>query len=81
MPMESFTARAGDVFRLIGAGGGGSGDALRRDPIRVEDDLREGKVTSEGAVRDYGVVFAADGVSIDHDATVHRRAALVETRT
>jgi N-methylhydantoinase B len=81
MPMESFTARAGDVFRLIGAGGGGYGDALQRDPIRVEDDLREGKVTVAGAARDYGVVFAADGVSVDRDATGRRRAALAETRT
>ncbi len=81
MPMESFSARAGDVFRLIGAGGGGYGDALQRDPIRVEDDLREGKVTADGAARDYGVVFAADGVSIDRDATTRRRAALVEART
>ena len=81
MPMESFTARTGDIFRLVGAGGGGYGDALQRDAIRVEDDLREGKVTSEGATRDYGVVFAADGVTIDHDATIRRRAALVEART
>jgi len=81
MPMESFSARAGDVFRLIGAGGGGYGDALQRDPIRIEDDLREGKVTAEGAAREYGVVFAADGVSVDRDATSRRRAALVEVRT
>lgn len=81
MPMESFTARAGDVFRLIGAGGGGYGDPLLRDPIRIEDDLREGKVTAEGAARDYGVVFAADGVSIDRDATGRRRVALAEART
>lgn len=81
MPMESFTARAGDVFRLIGAGGGGYGDVLRRDPIRIEDDLREGKVTAEGAARDYGVVFAADGATIDQAATMRRRAELAEART
>ena len=81
MPMESFTARAGDVFRLIGAGGGGYGDALQRDPIRVEDDLREGKVTVAGAARDYGVVFAADGMSVDRDATTRHRVALAEART
>lgn len=81
MPMESFTARAGDVFRLIGAGGGGYGDPLLRDPIRIEDDLREGKVTAEGAARDYGAVFAADGTTIDQAATASRRAALAEART
>jgi N-methylhydantoinase B len=81
MPMESFTARAGDVFRLIGAGGGGYGDPLLRNPIRVEDDLREGKVTAEGAARAYGAVFAADGTTIDQAATASRRAALAEART
>ncbi len=81
MPMESFNARAGDVFRLIGAGGGGYGDALQRDPIRIEDDLREGKVTAAGASRDYGVVFAADGATIDQAATMRRRAELAEART
>ena len=80
MPMESFTARAGDVFRLTGAGGGGYGDAMRRDPARVADDLREGKISAEGASRDYGVVFAADGVSIDLAATERRRSELAEAR-
>ncbi|RYE34673.1 MAG: hydantoinase B/oxoprolinase family protein [Hyphomicrobiales bacterium] len=80
MPMESFTARAGDVFRLIGAGGGGYGDPLQRDPSRIEDDLREGKVTVDGASRDYGAVIAADGVSVDRDATTCRRAELAEAR-
>ena len=63
MPMESFNAKRGDIFRLTGAGGGGYGDALRREPWRVADDLLEGKVTIAGARRDYGVVFAADGAS------------------
>lgn len=81
MPMESFAARTGDVFRLIGAGGGGYGDALKRDPIRVADDLREGKVTVAGAARDYGVIFDADGATIDQVATTSRRAELVGARS
>lgn len=80
MPMESFTARAGDVFRLIGAGGGGYGDPLKRDPGRVADDLLEGKVSVEGAARDYGVVFADDGVSIDLAATRRRRGDMAGAR-
>ena len=82
------TALASAAFIAMGAGmavaqsnvvimqdpGGGYGDALQRDPIRVEDDLREGKVTAEGAARDYGVVFAADGATIDLAATTRRRA-------
>ncbi|WP_332694723.1 hydantoinase B/oxoprolinase family protein [Bosea sp. (in: a-proteobacteria)] len=81
MPLESFTARAGDIFRLTGAGGGGFGDALRRDPARVADDLTEGKVSIAGAARDYGVIFARDGVSVDVAATKQRRSEMLEARS
>lgn len=74
MPMESFQARRSDVFRLIGAGGGGYGDPLTRDPRRVADDVLEGKVTPAGAERDYGVIFQADGVTVDIAATERVRA-------
>ncbi len=77
MPMQSFTAGAGEVFRLVGAGGGGYGEALRRDPARVAEDLREGKVTATGASRDYGVVLTEDGAAIDLAATERRRAELL----
>jgi N-methylhydantoinase B len=80
MPMQSFAAGTGDVFRLVGAGGGGYGDPLTREPRRIAEDLLEGKVSAEGAARDYGVVFAGDGVSIDLVATQLRRAELAETR-
>lgn len=80
MPMQSFTANAGDVFRLIGAGGGGYGDPLTREPGRIADDLLEGKVSPEGAVRDYGVVFAGDGTSIDLATTQAKRAELAGAR-
>lgn len=81
MPMESFNARRGDIFRLTGAGGGGYGDALRREPWRVADDLREGKVTIAGAERDYGVIFAADGASVDLAATAQKRVQRMEQRS
>lgn len=80
MPMESFPARAGDVFRLVGAGGGGYGNPLHRAPERVADDLREGKVSRAGAERDYGVVFCADGVTVDPAATSARRDQLARSR-
>jgi N-methylhydantoinase B len=81
MPMESFNARHGDIFRLTGAGGGGYGDALKREPWRVAGDLREGKVTIAGAERDYGVIFAADGASVDLAATAQMRAERMEQRS
>lgn len=80
MPMESFSAKRGDIFRLTGAGGGGYGDALKREPWRVADDLREGKVTSAGAERDYGVIFSSDGATVDLPATQQARAARIGGR-
>lgn len=73
MPMESFIAKPGDIFKLIGSGGGGSGDAFQRDPDRVLDDVQEGKVTIAGAARDYGVVIDADLSGIDTAATAKLR--------
>lgn len=73
MPMESFIAKPGDIFKLIGSGGGGSGDAFQRDPDRVLDDVQEGKVTIAGAARDYGVAINANLSGIDTVATAKLR--------
>jgi N-methylhydantoinase B len=73
MPMESFTAQPGDVFRLHAAGGGGYGDPMKRRPERVAADARAGKVTREGALRDYGVVLD-DALVVDEAATLAARA-------
>ncbi|MDB5506692.1 MAG: hypothetical protein JWR75_1330 [Devosia sp.] len=62
MPMVSCRANAGDIFRLVGAGGGGFGDAFKRDAWRVLEDVREGKVSIVGARRDYGVAISGDAV-------------------
>ena len=48
--------RAGQVIRIRTTGGGGWGDPLERPYDEVERDLRWGKVSFEGARRDYGVV-------------------------
>jgi N-methylhydantoinase B len=45
----------GDVVVMDAAGGGGYGDPRERDHALVERDLREGKVTPQGAERDYGM--------------------------
>ena len=46
--------RAGERFVLRSAGGGGYGDAQRRDPDALARDIEEGYVTQKGALRDYG---------------------------
>ncbi|HSU75315.1 MAG TPA: hydantoinase B/oxoprolinase family protein, partial [Terrabacter sp.] len=52
--------RAGQVIRIRTTGGGGWGDPLDRPYDQVERDLRWGKVSFEGARRDYGVVATGD---------------------
>lgn len=66
----------GDVFRHVLASGGGHGDRLTRDPELVRKDLRQGRVTLQGALRDYGVVARASGLDfvIDAEATAAERA-------
>ena len=45
----------GQAIRHVTAGAGGYGDPLLRDPARVLDDVRNGKVSVQAAERDYGV--------------------------
>jgi len=75
---EPVAMRRGDVFRHVLASGGGWGDPLDRDPAAVLEDLRLGRVTIEGARRDYGVVAveAPDGPRLDDAATLALRRAL-----
>ena len=47
---------AGDMFTRPSAGGGGYGDPLDRDPDRVCEDVADGYVSVERALKDYGVV-------------------------
>jgi N-methylhydantoinase B len=76
MPMQSFRARPGDVFRLVSAGGGGFGNPLERDPRRVVEDVRQGKVSRTAAAEQYGVVTDASGLRPDLAATAALRRRL-----
>ena len=71
-----YPLRAGDTFRLDTPGGGGYGDALRRDSERVLADVREGAVSREAAERDYGVVVTERAASwaVDEARTRERRS-------
>jgi N-methylhydantoinase B len=50
-----YEMKAGERFLIQTAGGGGYGDANRRDRALIRKDLAEGAVTRAGALRDYGV--------------------------
>jgi N-methylhydantoinase B len=69
--MEGLTddqpVRAGEVIRIRTTGGGGWGDPLNRPPEKVAVDVRDGKVSAEGARDDYGVVLTGgEGIGPQH---------------
>jgi N-methylhydantoinase B/oxoprolinase/acetone carboxylase alpha subunit len=47
--------KRGDQLRYRTPGGAGFGDPRLRDPESVSEDLREGYITLDAAIRDYGV--------------------------
>jgi N-methylhydantoinase B len=55
------------------AGGGGWGDPLNREPLRVRMDVIEEYVSREDARDVYGVVLDAEK-NVDEDATLKLRA-------
>jgi len=61
-----------DVIQLGLPGGGGVGDPKTRDPQKVLDDVLDGLITVDDALRDYGVVIVND--ALDREATGRARA-------
>jgi N-methylhydantoinase B len=75
--------QAGEVIRIRTTGGGGWGDPLDRPVAEVVQDVEWGKVSIDGARRDYGVVLGFDGTlaTVDRAATDELRAAVRDRRT
>jgi N-methylhydantoinase B len=63
-----------DVMIIGGAGGGGVGDPLEREPARVIADVQRGYVSAAAATEVFGVVLAAG--ALDEAATHRRRGEL-----
>ncbi len=57
--------QTGDVIQFLSAGGGGYGDAFKRDPEAVQQDLINGYVSIEKAREDYGVVVDSGTLKVD----------------
>lgn len=72
-PKSHYVLRSGQRVTLKLPGGGGFGDPLSRDPLRVLEDLRQGYVTVAAAEKEYGVVIDAENMIIDDAATAARR--------
>ncbi|OYU47749.1 MAG: hydantoin utilization protein B [Rhizobiales bacterium PAR1] len=67
----------GDVLRVISPSGAGRGDPATRDPAAVLRDIEAGRVTIEGARRDYGVVIVEGEIQ---DAETHALRAEMPKR-
>ncbi len=73
--------KAGDLIRIITTGGGGWGDPLERETDLVREDVAWGKVSPEGARRDYGVVFSDEAaLAVDENATASLRKKMRSER-
>ncbi len=78
--LPNMTARAGDRIVMIGPCGGGYGDPMARDPALVLEDVRDGLISPETALRDYGVAIA-ESMTLDAPATEAARQAGREGQT
>ena len=65
----------GDAFAFRSGGGGGFGSPLERPVAAVANDLRQGYVSPEAALRDYGVACDPASLTVDEAASAEIRAA------
>ena len=74
--------RKGDVLRVMTSGGGGWGHPFDRPAARVREDVLDGFVSPESALKDYGVVLEPQTREVDEVATsklckdLHRETAM-----
>ena len=65
--------KPGETITNMNPGGGGYGNPHERPIEKVVSDVKNGLVSIEGAMRDYGVVFA-DAAKLDVDMPATRAA-------
>ncbi len=69
------TCNAGDVIRLVGAGGGGYGSPFERDPASVMHDVKCGYVSLENAKQRYGVVINDGEIDVERTQLLREQLA------
>ena len=72
--VTSYPLRAHDTVTMLTSAGGGFGDPHQREPLRVAEDVREGRVSLEGARRDYGVALDVGTLTVQAAETERLRA-------
>jgi len=65
-------------IRLLTGGGGGYGNPLERDEDQVLQDVLDGYVSLQAAEEQYGVVIDSTNFTINKEATLKKRRAMVE---
>jgi len=57
-------------------GGGGYGDPLSRDPMQVQSDVQNGRVSIEAAESQYGVILDPKSLQLNVQRTAECRRKL-----
>jgi N-methylhydantoinase B len=65
--------RQGDLLRVMTSGGGGWGHPFDRPAAKVWEDVLDGIVSSESALKDYGVVLDQQSLEVDEVETAKLR--------
>jgi N-methylhydantoinase B/oxoprolinase/acetone carboxylase alpha subunit len=78
MPMEVAALKQGEAICHITASGGGFGDPLERSPEKVQEDVRQERITIDYARDVYGVIIDANTMAIDEAATQRQRKELAK---
>jgi N-methylhydantoinase B len=78
--VDNVHVRNGDRIVFRTAGGGGWGDPLEREPIKVRNDVARKLLSAEAARDEYGVVLGGAGVEVDLGATEDLRDSLKRNR-
>ena len=74
--LARYPLKRGDVARLITGAGGGFGNPLERDPLLIQDDVRNQYLTAAQARDSFGVVLNDDLLRVDEGATASLRAKM-----
>lgn len=73
-------ARRGELYMIAQGTGGGMGDPLDRAPSEVMRDMEEGLISDRVATEIYGVVYDAQTLTVDAEATDQHRQDLRRAR-
>jgi len=78
--IDNVRVEVGDRIIFRTAGGGGWGDALERDPVRVRNDVARKLMTLGKAREEYGVVISGRRHELDLRATTDLRESMKQGR-